>query len=147
MKRQIVIVLLLCCAIGAAVLLGAVVAADAPESPPGEATTQLQSLLKERRDTLRKLVDAVESRYRSGGVSVDSVLRASEQLLEAELDLAETKPERIAVYGKLVANFHEREQAARAGYDTGTATLESLLEVTAARLKAEIQLLREQQLR
>ena len=134
--------LLLCCAIAAAVVVAAAVAADAPESPPAESSQKLQSLLNERRDTLRKLVDATESKYRSGEATLDSVLRASEQLLEAELDLAETKAERIAVREKLVANLRQREEYARGLHANGRATLESLLQVTAARLKAEIQLLR-----
>jgi len=72
------------------------------------------------------------------------VLRASELLLEAELDLAETKAERIAVRDKLVANLRQREEAVLARYRIGAEQYDSVLQVTAARLKAEIKLLREQ---
>jgi hypothetical protein len=142
MSRQTMF--LLCCAMGAAVVVGFSFGADPPRSSPEGGTGQLQSLRKERRDTLRKLVDAAESKYNSGKATLECVLRASELLLEAELDLAATKTERIAVREKLVANLRQVEKAAQMRHHAGVAPIEESLQAKAARLKAEIQLQCEQ---
>ena len=119
--------------------------ADPPKSTEQEVGPgQLQSLRKERRETLRTLVDAAESKFNSGKATLDSLLRGSELLLEAELDLAETKAERIAVHEKIVANLRQVEKAAQMRCNAGVAPIEESLEAKAARLKAEIQLKCEQ---
>ena len=99
------IMFLLCGAIGAAVSRWFFAGADPPKSTPEAETSQLESLRKERRETLRKLVDVAESKYNSGNATLDCVLRASELLLEAEIDMADTTAERIAVREKLVTTF------------------------------------------
>jgi hypothetical protein len=143
MGRQITF--LLCCVAGAAGVVDSSAGADPPKSTADEAgPSQLLSLRKERRETLRKLVDAAESKYNSGKATLDVVLRASDLLLEAEMDLARTRAERIAVHEKLVANLRQVEKATQLRCDAGTAPIEESLEAKAARLKAEIQLKCEQ---
>ena len=133
------------CAIGVA----AVITSAAPAAPPRpeqhETSKQLESLLKERRDTLRELVDILDGRYRAGAVTEEAVLRASGQLLGAELDLASTKAERIAIREKLVANLRRIEKVTEDQAQVGSLALrpDDVLQAKAARLKAEIQLLRE----
>jgi outer membrane protein TolC len=97
----------------------------------------------ERRETLRQLVKAAEQHYRSGNTTLPSVIRASNLLLEAELEAAKTKAERIALYEKMVENLRELEKVAEAGYKAGVRPMDDVLEARAARLKAEIQLARE----
>lgn len=105
------------------------------------------SLLKERRDTLRQLAQDVEQCYRAGRATLDSLIRASNLLLEAELDLAKTKAERIAIYEKLVANLRQLEKAAEARHQAGApgGGVSEVLSAKADRLKAEIQLAREKE--
>jgi hypothetical protein len=143
MGRQITF--LLCCVAGAASVVDSSAGADPPKSTADEAgPSQLLFLRKERRETLRKLVDAAESKYNSGKATLDVVLRASDLLLEAEMDLARTRAERIAVHEKLVANLRQVEKATQLRCDAGTAPIEESLEAKAARLKAEIRLKYEQ---
>jgi hypothetical protein len=109
-----------------------------------QASKQLEALLKERRDTLRQMVENLEVGQRSGtGITELSVLHARNELLDAELDLAKTREERVAVREKMVANLKVIEKAAEMQYRMGTTTPETLLRAKAARLKAEAQLLRE----
>jgi hypothetical protein len=121
-------------------------AADPPASQNNETSKQLESLLKERRDTLRRLVDILDAQHRQGfggQEQEDVVLYASNELFDAELDLATTKTERIAIREKIVANLRQVEK--RAEMRVGVTTAKKSLEAKAARLKAEIQLLREKE--
>ncbi len=112
---------------------------------PDPSDAKKESLLKERRDTLRELVRLTEARYRSGRATLDFVIRASNQLLEAELDQAKTKAERIAIYDKLIANLRELEKILEARQKVGApgGDMADLLDARTARLKAEIQLSQE----
>ncbi len=137
---------LLSCVAAAAVVVVSAIAADTPRPASSEASKQLESLLQERRDTCRKLVEYVESQRRTGQVDIPSWIRASNQLVEAELDMAKTKAERIALRQKLVANLKQAEEFAEARDKMGFGldTAKTSLETKAARLKAEIELAREQ---
>jgi hypothetical protein len=137
--------LVLVVAAAAAVVLSAI-AADSPRPESSEASKQLESLLQERRDTCRKLVEYVELQRRNGQVDIPSLIGASNQLVEAELDMAKTKAERIALRQKLVANLKQAEEYAegRNKMGFGVDTAKTFLETKAARLKAEIELAREQ---
>lgn len=106
-----------------------------------------EALLKERRETLRQLSQEVEQRYRSGLATLDSVIRASNLLLEAELDLAKTKAERVALCEKLVANLRQLETILESKHKVGAQGGETanVLDARAARLKAEIQLAHEKE--
>lgn len=103
------------------------------------------ALLNERRDTLRQLVTDVEQRHRSGRATLDSVIRASNLLLDAELDLAKTKAERILVYEQQIRRLRALEKLVESRHKVGVPGGETadLLDAKAARLKAEIQLAHE----
>jgi hypothetical protein len=138
--------LLLTCAVAAVTVIASAIAADLSPSKPDEASRQLESLLKERRDTFRKLVEFVEVKHGRGEVDLPALIRVSNQLLDAELDLAKTKAERITLLQKLVANLRRVEEDAESRHNVGFGlnSFEALSEAKAARLKAEIQLVREQ---
>jgi outer membrane protein TolC len=72
------------------------------------------------------------------------IVKAIQLLLEAEVELAETRAERIAVHEKILANLCQVEKAAQMRCSAGRAPIAESLEAKAARLKAEIQLKREQ---
>lgn len=108
-----------------------------------DGSAALNTLLKERRDTLRQLVTVATANYRIGQTTFDSVIRASDQLINAELDLAEDASARIALYEKRIALLKDLEQIAEAKFRTGHATQEDVLAAKAALLEARIQLLRE----
>ena len=143
MNRQIVLVLLLCCAINAAVAVAAAVAAEAPESPPAQSSQKLKSLLTERRDTLRKLVEAVEQSTRAAMprwipccVRPSSFSKRNSIWRKRKRNGLQSAKDWLLICGSA--------RGCRAGYDRGVARWNRAFEVTAAQLKAEIQLLREQ---
>ena len=105
--------------------------------------TEINKLLIEQRDTYRQLVDAVTTQYRSGTVELDNVIRAKNGLFAAELELAKTKAERIQIFEKQLDNMRELEAANAQRFEAGVATFNQLLESKAARIRAQIKLLRE----
>jgi hypothetical protein len=135
---------LLLCPIVAAIAIASAIGADSPQSSRKEPSKQLEDLLRERRDTLRKVADILESRFRGGyGVTEETALLASNEVLEAELELAPTKADRVAIFVKVVANLQKIEKTAERR--RGLQCEDVFLHAKAARLKAEIQLLREKE--
>ena len=110
----------------------------------GEAI-QLTKLLGQRRDVLLQLVEALEHQFSQGLCQVDSVVAAREQFLDAELQLASGKTERLEILQKKVDNMRELEDFMKIRHQDGRTTLENVLSATAARLQAEIDLVREKQ--
>ena len=103
----------------------------------------IESLLKQRRDILRQMVDMVEDACRQGRRQYADMVRASESLIEAELELTTDKAERIALRKRRLDGMKTLEEIARAQQQVGRAVHSELFAATAARLKAEIDLLRE----
>jgi hypothetical protein len=133
------------CAVAAAVVVISAIAADVPPSTPADAVKQLESLLQERRDTLRKIVEYVQAQEKTGAFDLPDAIRVSNELIEAELELATSKAQRIALQQKFVANLKRIEQFLQRSAEVGRGTdaTKKHLEAKAARLKAEIQLARE----
>lgn len=106
---------------------------------------QINRLMAERRDALQKIVEVFKSKYDRGMVKIDTVYRAQNDLLNAELDLATTKGDRVAIMKKQLENFQSMESRARDLQKIGAqgGEVEVVLTATAARLQAEIQWLRE----
>ena len=87
---------------------------------------------------------AVKEQFRHGIGTHDAVIRASNQLLDAELELAQTREERIGIHKQRVRNLKELEEYARQRQRAAQVSVDKVLEARAARLGAEIELLREQ---
>ena len=119
---------------------GTLLAQDAEKN----ARTKLDELLVERRDTLLERVKAVEEKYRAGKTGVEVVISARNDLLGSELPLVSSKQARIEVFEKRLENFRELEEVMKRGVDSGVAGLDDMLLTKAERLRAEIDLLKEQ---
>jgi hypothetical protein len=106
---------------------------------------KIKRLMLERRDTLLKIVETFRSRYERGTMKIDAVYRAQSDLLNAELDLAKTREERLAALNSQLANCQAIEARALELQKVGAlgGEVEFVLTATAARLQAEIQILRE----
>jgi len=115
------------------------------QDQPEPKNAQLEKLLIERRDTARELVAAVEAEYAVGAETVGALVRAQNVLLDAELDLAKTKPERIRIHEQRVKNLRrvEAEIAAKAKLGVAGASTADLKSAQVSRLTAEIELERE----
>ncbi|MBP88543.1 MAG: hypothetical protein CMJ64_17815 [Planctomycetaceae bacterium] len=116
---------------------------------------RLRTLLEERRDTLSERLDALENMREVGLGDADVVVSARIDVLDAELELAATKAERIEVLKKRLRSFRELEDWARhsrrllhahRARTTRTAVdaAGDMLLAKAARMQDEIDLLREE---
>lgn len=113
-------------------------------NPDGSET--LDRLLNQRRETLRQLVTLTTDQYRAGRGSIDAVVRTSDQLMMAELDVTDDRSERLDIYTQRGQLLKDAEEMTQARFQTGNATQQEVLLARAARLEAEIELLREQTL-
>ena len=116
----------------------------AQQATESDSHAALNELLTKRRDTLKQRVDVLEQMHADGSLSLTAVLAGRDQLLDAELQLAKTKEQRLTLYQKRLDNMRALEDMVKKRYEAGQITLDSTLSARAARLQAEIDLLREQ---
>jgi len=126
------------------ILLDNAGAADPSPAKPGGPPKTIETLLIERRDTLRTAVHWRDAQYASGSIDLPVVIRAKQALANAELEVARTKAERLAVRQKQIDNLRELEHVVEHRVQAGIVSEVDVLEIKAERLKAEIDLLREQ---
>lgn len=109
-----------------------------------EQTEDDNELLTKRRDALNSQCEMVLRRHQSGIATQTSVIAVSNQLLDAELQLAKTKKQRLSLYKTHLDRLRELEKLAKERYEAGVGPENDVLEAKAARLQAEIDLHREQ---
>jgi len=129
MSRALLIVSLLgmCCAAIAA-------AADSPEA---------KKLLMERRNVLKEIADIQRRGYARGELQLHDLLLTNRDLLEAELELADDKSQRIEICERLVKTLEDIEAISQRMQAAGEVTIIDVLSSKAARLKAQAQLANE----
>ena len=114
----------------------------AQQATESDSHAALNELLTKRRDTLKTRVDVLEQMHADGRLPLTTVVAGRDQLLDAELQLAKTKEQRLLLYQKRIENMRALEDTIKRRYENGRSSLESALSATAARLQAEIDLLR-----
>lgn len=120
------------------------VSEQAEAESPAVAEARLRQLLGARLEVLSTRHEALLQLYFSGLATFESTIDAQEDLLEAQLDLAATKQQRIAAIQALLEVAIDREKMVVARVDQGTIPITDKLLATSARLKMEIRLLRAQ---
>lgn len=105
---------------------------------------EINRLQKERLDVLNKVVEMVEATYQNGRTGFDSLVQASSQLLDAELDMAKDHDARLVVLQRQVELFDSWEKIADARFKAAEDSQATVLTAHAATLEAKIRLLREQ---
>lgn len=135
------IALVLLCITAGGIWYGYVPAPRASAEQPKE--SKVKALLKERLAVLRELAAIAAKGQQQGVVSFKEVHEANEAVLQVELELAESREERIAVLEKFVAEAKLHEKHVAPAAKQGQSAL--LLEAKDHRLKAEIALERERQ--
>lgn len=105
--------------------------------------SELSDLLVERREVLREIMELFVIRYKEGSTTLENVIQAKNRLLDAELKIAKSKPERIRIRKEQVKNLRDLENEMTLGHKDGRNTSVEILEVKATRLEAEIKLLHE----
>lgn len=114
---------------------------------PEAASGKIRALLEEKRNILKQRLDGIESQYKSGLSSHDTLIAARNDFLDAELAMATDKAQRIVILEKKVTNAQEREKLMLEARRIGslTVTPADALMATADRLDAEIALAREEE--
>ena len=142
MKRLVLSAIVAGLGFCAALLLTSERAAPKAAEPAPDAE-KILALQKERRDLLREAVTSAEQAFRGGVLPYATVSRATANWLSAELDLAGNRAERIAIREKILAHTRDVEGITAETVKAALANHGDLLEAKAARLQAEIELLRE----
>lgn len=114
------------------------------ETLEADQTEQLDELLKQRQVTLRKLVEVVTEEYRRGVSDFEPVVRATDQLIAADLELAKTPKDRIVLLQRRVEVMKGFSAMTKTRFESGQASQSELLSAQAALLDSQIQLAREQ---
>ena len=103
----------------------------------------ISMLMQERRDALRDRAETLRNENRKGRVDVARVLHAENDLIDAELELARTKDERVTLHTKALENYEKIEQFAELSIKSGIGSIPEQLNAKANRIAAKIELLRE----
>lgn len=110
---------------------------------PKETIAKIQDLQKKRLATLEKIVTYSKKAYESGQGSIESLIQASQQLAKAELDVAKTAKQRLAIHNKLLELAKEFEAVAEQRYKAGRIPIVEMLKARANRIEVEITLEKE----
>ena len=117
-----------------------------PASPPKPkeftppANKRIRELQKERIDALNEQVREQSDPLKFPSVSVIQFVQAVRELAEAESDLAATQAGHIAAAEGMLKRLGEREEMVKKYQAAGLANNLSVIQIKAARLKAEIEL-------
>jgi len=104
----------------------------------------LEKLLAQRRDTLQQLVQVATEEYRQGITGFESVARATDQLIVAELELAKNPKERVAILQRRDELMKDLFAMVDTRFKAGQVTQAHVRAAKAALLQSQIQFVREQ---
>jgi uncharacterized protein (TIGR03067 family) len=110
------------------------------KGPPKAENKRLRELQQERVKVLEEQLKMRSERIKDGRDSALALIEVHRELADAELDLAETNEQRLAILGRLVKRLQDAEQHVTDLQAAGVQTALGVGQVKAARLKAEIQL-------
>ena len=105
--------------------------------------TQLDELLKQRRDTLARAVDLQIAYYRDGNCDFEEVITAQRNLHEAELDAAKTREQRVAILEKQLKSAQQSVAVAKTKFENGAGGETDMLQAKADLLHVKIRLVRQ----
>jgi hypothetical protein len=123
--------------------LAAASVASAVDIPTSDAQTRVKSLQQELIATWKEAVDSAEALRKNARASVAEVFEVQRQLLDATLDAAETKEERIGILQSIVELQRKWEAWAEGARGSARVSPVEALRAKAARIKAEIALEKE----
>lgn len=129
-----------CCL--AVCVCGLTAVADALPGTAADEPAGLRELLTQRRDVLQHVVRIAEEEYLVAGVSLRELVAARDELLQAELALADGADERQTILQTRRDNMLDLEERIVESFRLGHVSQREVLRVRAARLQAEIDLLR-----
>lgn len=109
-----------------------------------EKESNLDELLRQRRDTLQRLVEVVTEEYHSGKKTFGAVVQAKDRLIDAELELVNGRQDRLALLRQQVEMFEALSTVTDERFALGQVTQSERLAARAAVLDAKIELVWEQ---
>jgi RNA polymerase sigma factor (sigma-70 family) len=101
---------------------------------------KLDTLLKKRLTLLRQVAENTRKQYQSGLASPGELLRTQDEVFKAELELAGSNKERLAVLEKRLAVTKELEALTVAAYKAGVGSQVAVWSAEISRVEAEIAL-------
>lgn len=120
----------------------AVAAGTFAQSKADPVEDQVRALMKQKQEVLEQRVQLLRETYLRGSIPFDEVLAARNDLLEVELELAASMDERLSILESQLQNLRQLEELTKRHFATGQAPQADLLGARAARLGAEIAVLR-----
>jgi outer membrane protein TolC len=115
-----------------------------PAEKNPDRATELKALLKERCDTLSKLLVLLMTRYKAGTVDFAWVAQAERDALKATVELDDSPEKRLAALQKVRDRANEFVQVAEARFKAGGVDETDVIQARAILLEARIELLREE---
>ncbi|GAA4434444.1 hypothetical protein [Bremerella cremea] len=112
-------------------------------APKMNIAEKIMELQKERRATLKSALDYATQKFESGQGGFEEMLAAEEKLAVADLELTPTAAARMEIHKRRIESLRKQEQALDQGFKSGIQTLDNYLAAKAARLQAEIDMLRD----
>jgi len=104
---------------------------------------QLDDLLKDKQATLRQLVEFEKEAYLNGTNGFDAVVRATDQLLATDLEMAENAKTRLTILQERAQLMKSLFSMVEARFKLGQVSRAEVLAAKAAMLESEIRLARE----
>jgi outer membrane protein TolC len=104
---------------------------------------ELKQLQKQRVATLARLVDVLTAQYKVGTVDYAGVHQARRELLDAKLDLAETRAERVAVLEQQIKAAKQSLDVVQMRFNAGRVSEADVCRARAFCLETEIKLVQE----
>ncbi|MGI9474877.1 MAG: hypothetical protein ACR2NZ_25325 [Rubripirellula sp.] len=114
------------------------------EEPEKSAESDLRELLLEHHAVLEQRAETIRAANQQGNLGMDQVLEAANDALGAELELAETPEDRIAIRRKMLDNASKIEQIFQLQSNNGMKPIQDFLQAKADRIEFQIALVREQ---
>ena len=108
-----------------------------------EVDPQIRKLQQQRAKVLRQSILLLRDQYAEGTVTAEQLVKTHVELAAADLELAETGADRLKALTDQRRMLAGLEEAAMARLRAQTATQSEVLTVRAARLKLDIEILRE----
>ena len=117
--------------------------ANAQETSNVEAAnTKVRTLQQERVDVLQRAVELALEQYREGALDFRSVHATQSDLLDAQLDMAETREERIRILRSKLKIAKGSMAISEMRFENGQTSKLEIYQAKSAALRIEIQLLK-----
>ena len=122
------------------VVVSALPSTSTGQTKNNETSAKIKTLMKERRDVLAKRVEFFHAQFENAKSTRVPSLEARDDLIAAEIDLAETRNDRIELLKSRAANLKDIEESYMALRRNSKVEMSEVLMATSNRLLAEIAL-------